>query len=201
MMSAPTPAPLPSESSALHLQLLSPACACWDTQLLCLLGARRDYQNISAFEKIRGVCQSEVRERKIGTEIKHDIFYFLLTLVPLGTDLFHNHWDILDWQTPWTWKSARQCWCACSHPGAKSSFWAFCSFYWTVLQSIGEGLWSTDEVKNLGCMCLQATSRPVLGFGSYTFLKNSLSHPAPSEWEKADLEHEHQGKECCNKWA
>lgn len=127
--------------------------------------------------------------------------YFLLALVPLGTDLFHNHWDILDWQTPWTWKSARQCWCACSHPGAKSSFWAFCSFYWTVLQSIGEGLWSTDEVKSLGCMCLQATSRPVLGFGSYTFLKNSLSHPAPSEWEKADLEHEHQGRECCNKWA
>jgi len=60
-------------------------------------------------------------------------FYFLFPLVPLGTDLFQDHWDILVSQTPWFRKSARQCWCACSLPGAKSSFWGFCSSYWTLL--------------------------------------------------------------------
>lgn len=91
MIVAPMPAPLPSHSSVLHLQSLSPECACQDMRLVCLLGARRDCQNISAFEKIRGVCQSEVRERQIGTEIKRDVFYFLPALVPLGTDHFQNH--------------------------------------------------------------------------------------------------------------
>lgn len=96
-------------------------------------------------------------------------------------------------------KSARQCWCAVLPSWGKNyRFWAFCFSYWTWLQSIGEGLWSTGEAKSPGCMCLQVTSRSVLGFGSYTFLKNSLSFPALSEWEEADLEHVHQGRECCN---
>lgn len=39
---------------------------------------------------------------------------------------------------------------------------------------------------------------PSWAFESYVFLTNSLSHPVPSEGEKADLEHMHQGRECCN---
>lgn len=59
-------------------------------------------------------------------------------------------------------------------------------------------MWSTGEEKHPGCMCLQATSRLVLEFGFYAFIKSSLSHPALSVGEKEDLEHVHQGRECCN---
>lgn len=88
---------------------VSPKSACSDMQLLCLLEARWNYQNIPTFGRITGVCLPKIRVRQSGTGIKHDIFFILLSLAPQGTNLSQEHWGILPWQTFWVWKIARLC--------------------------------------------------------------------------------------------